>query len=275
MRKLFLVGCPRSGTTWLQIILGSHSHVATVRETHLFHWYVTGLYAQWQAEERHVSKDGLRILLTPADFDLACRQFADVVFDKIETWNPGAEILLEKTPDHLKSWRIIRRLYPDALFLHLVRDPRAVACSLLAFGRETWGQGAPRDVTEAALFWRTNVRIGRDELPQLGTNYLEVRYEDLSSRPDEVLGRICSWLAIPPLRYDPERFSIEQLRTRRTVGEPALPSWEDRENFFRRGAPDGWQTELSPDQIETVELLCDDLMKDFGYAPHEPAGARH
>lgn len=275
MRKVFLVGCPRSGTTWLQIILGSHPQVATVRETHLFHWYVTNLYTQWGAEKDYPSKDGLRVLLSAAEFDKACRQFTDVIFDKIEARNPQAEILLEKTPDHLRSWRIIKRLYPDARFLHIVRDPRAVASSLLAFGRESWGEGAPRDVTEAALFWRTNVRIGREELPQLGDDYLEVRYEDLSSIPDTVLGRICTWLGIPVIPYDAERFSIGNVRKQRALGQPAQPNWEDRENFFRRGEADGWQTELSPEQIDVVEMLCGDLMQEIGYTRYQAPAARH
>jgi hypothetical protein len=245
-----------------------------VRETHLFHWYVTALYTQWRAEEGRRSKDGLRVLLTASDFDTACRQFADVIFDKIESWNPQAEILLEKTPDHLRSWRIIKRLYPDARFLHIVRDPRAVASSLLAFGRESWGQGAPQDVTEAALFWRANVRIGREDLPHLGEDCLEVRYEDLSSTPDTVLARICSWLAIPTIPYDSERFSIESVRSQRALGQPAQPNWEDRENFFRRGEAYGWQTELSSEQIAVVETLCGDLMREIGYPPYGSIAAQ-
>jgi len=244
-----------------------------VRETHLFHWYVTSLYTQWRAEEDRHSKDGLRVLLSAADFDSACRQFADVIFDKMKAANPQAEILLEKTPDHLRSWRLIKRLYPDARFLHIVRDPRAVTSSLLAFGREDWGQGAPQDATTAALFWRTNVRIGREDLPQLGSDYLEVRYEDLASIPDSVLGQIYAWLGIPAIPYDSARFSIDAVRSQRAEGQPNQPNWENRENFFRRGEANSWQTELSPEQIAVVETLCGDLMQEIGYAPHEAPAA--
>jgi hypothetical protein len=267
VRKVFLVGCPRSGTTWLQIILGSHPEIATVRETHLFHWYVAGLHAHWRGEESSGSKDGLQVLLSQADFDQACRQFADVVFDRIAAWNPDARILLEKTPDHLRSWRLIRRLYPEARFLHIVRDPRAVTASLLAYGREPWGQGAPQDATAAAMLWRTNVGMGRDLPPHLGSDYFEVRYEDLAGAPDAVLARICAWLELAPIQYDAERFSIETLRRRRLDGPPTLATWDGRENFFRRGEAHGWRSELSPEQIETIELLCSDLMREIGYAP--------
>lgn len=270
MRKVFIVGCARSGTTWLQIILASHPDIATVRETHLFDRYLGSIYSHWIAEESSNSKDGLRVLLAQSDLDTACRQFADVVFDKIGARNPGAKIMLEKTASHLKCWRLIKRLYPDALFLHIVRDPRAVVSSVLAVGRESWGEGIPQDVTEAARFWRSNVRIGRDELSQLGSDYLEVRYEDLSAEPDRELTRIYSWLGIPALPYDRGRFSIERLRDRRTQGAPSEPSWDERENFFRRGEAEGWQRDFTPDQIEIIEALCGDLMEEIGYAPYTP-----
>jgi hypothetical protein len=207
------------------------------------------------------------VLLSPEDFDAACRQFADVVFDKIEASNPGGKILLEKTPDHLRSWRVIKRLYPDARFLHIVRDPRAVASSLLAFGREAWGTEAPKNAMEAAVFWRKNLSIGRDVQAQLGADCLEVRYEDLARDPDAVLARICTWLDLTPLRYDVEKFSIETIRNRRMDGVPTSPAWDGRENFFRRGEADGWRSELSADQIGTVEVVCQDLMQEFGYPP--------
>lgn len=269
MKKVFIVGCARSGTTWLQIILGGHPDVATVRETHLFDRYVGSLYTQWNAEQSSNSKDGLRALLQSSDLDQACRQFADVVFDKIRARNPRARILLEKTASHLRHWRMIRRLYPDALFLHIVRDPRAVVSSLLAVGRESWGEGGPRDVQEAALFWRSNVRVGRDELSSLGTDCLEIRYEDLSADPDSVLARVYGWLGVPVVPYDHERYSIASIRDRQTTGEPSAPNWDDRQNFFRRGEVEGWRRDFTSEQIELIELVCLDLMEEVGYRPYK------
>jgi hypothetical protein len=270
MKKVFIVGCARSGTTWLQIILGSHPDVATVRETHLFDRYVAGLFSHWLSEENSSSKDGLRALMQQPDFDAACRGFTDAVFDRIAARNPGARIVLEKTATHLRHWRLIRRLYPDALFLNIVRDPRAVVSSLLAVGRESWGKGGPQDLQEAAMFWRSSVRIGRDELAGLGPDFLEIRYEDLSADPDAVLARVYQWLAIPTLSYDRDRFSIEALRTDQTKGEPSSPQWDNRENFFRRGEVGGWQHDFSRDQIELIEAICLDLMEEIGYAPYVP-----
>ena len=267
MKTLFLIGCPRSGTTWLQMILGSHPKIATRRETHLFDGYVTALYNVWQREASAPHKDGLRVLLSQPEFDSAIASFCDIVFGKIAASKPAAEYLLEKTPGHLRHHHTIRELYPDARFLHLVRDPRAVVASLLAARKEPWGGWAPADVFQAARLWRESVFIARNEIARYGEGYLEVRYEDLATGPDAVLARICEWLRLEPILYEADRFSLPEIKKHLTEGDPSDPSWENRANFFRHGAIDGWSTELTGPQIGVVEGICAGLLEQLGYAP--------
>ncbi|MEI9986698.1 MAG: sulfotransferase [Aliidongia sp.] len=145
MKTVFLVGCPRSGTTWLQIILGSHPGIATVRETHLFDRYLADIYARYESEAQKIGKDGLRILLGEDKLDRLCRNFADGVLAEIAATKPGCSVVLEKTASQIWSTQLMRRLYPEAYFLHIVRDPRAVAASMLAYARESWAnEGEPR-----------------------------------------------------------------------------------------------------------------------------------
>src|SRR5579859_5410783 len=97
MKTIFLVGCPRSGTTWLQIVLGSHPAIATVRETHLFDRYLADIYGRYEDEAQKLGKDGLRILLDETRLDRLCRQFADGVLAAIAETKPGCAAVLEKT----------------------------------------------------------------------------------------------------------------------------------------------------------------------------------
>jgi hypothetical protein len=268
MKKLFVVGSARSGTSWLQIILGDHGEIATVRETHLFDNYIARIYETWETEAQNIEKDGLRLLLGRDELDTVSRVFADTVFAKIEATKPGAKIMLEKTPSHIWHHRLIRRLYPDALFLHMVRDPRAVVASMLAASRESWGTWAPNDLLTAARVWRDCARIGHRELAAYGDQALEVRYEDLHADPDAALARICNWLDIAPRAYDQGKFSIDSLRGRGQNGTETDPAWENRSNFFRRGRIDGWVDELKPDEIAIVEGIAGQLFYDLGYTPH-------
>jgi hypothetical protein len=267
MKTIFLVGCPRSGTTWLQIILGSHPQIATVRETHLFDRYLADLYARYDGEAEKFGKDGLRVLLPERRFDALSRQFADGVLAEIAATKPGCAAVLEKTASQIWSTRLMRRLYPDAYFLHLVRDPRAVVASMLAYAKEDWANEGDPDVLTAAEAWVSAVTIGHHELADLGAQRIEIRYEDLMAAPDAALGAILGGLGLDRMGYDRTRFSIEALKRRGTAGSPLDPAWENRENFFRRGAEAGWTDELSPAQVAVIDSVCAELMTAFGYAP--------
>jgi|SRR5580658_918800 hypothetical protein len=265
MNTAFLVGCPRSGTTWLQIILGGHPGIATVRETHLFDRYLSDLYARWEGEALKPGRDGLRILLDEAALDQLCRQFADGVLARIASTKPAATLVLEKTASQIWSSRLMRRLYPEAFFIHIVRDPRAVAASMLAYARESWADEGEPDVLTAAEAWLSAVGIGHRELAVPGDRLIELRYEDLLDRPDSTLAAILQKLGLEPMAYAPDRFSIEAVKRRGISGSPLDPAWENRRNFFRRGTAMGWQEELSPAQIAVIDSVCAELMAEFGY----------
>ncbi len=264
MKQLFIVGCPRSGTTWLQIVLGSHPAIATVRETHLFDRYLSDLYGRYEAEAHKLGKDGLRVLLSPERFDVLGRGFADGVLAEIAATKPDSAVVLEKTASQIWTCGLMRRLYPEAVFVHVIRDPRAVVASMLAYASEAWANEPGLNAATAAEVWRDAVTLGRQELAETA---IELRYEDLRAEPDQVLAPIWQRLAIEPMAYDPDRFSIDGIKSRRTDGPPREPGWENRENFFRRGTEDGWRTDLDAEQVATVEAICWPLMAALGYPP--------
>lgn len=268
MKKLFLVGAPRSGTTWLQILLGDHAGIATTRETHLFDLYLARMYQRWLFEEQADEADGLRVLLKPGEFDAWCRSFASTVFDRIAEHNPSASVLLEKTPGHLAEHKLIKRLFPESKFLHIVRDPRAVVASLLAAGKQPWGFWAPKDPSGAAQLWLDCARIAKDELRGYGDDCREVRYEELSQDTNSVLCSIHEWMDLPvkPIE-DLSKYSIAELNARSQEGSRTNPKWENRTRFFRKGAVQGWKDELTRQQVTQVEQICGDVMQAYGYMP--------
>jgi hypothetical protein len=262
---LFLVGCPRSGTTWLQIVLGGHDNIATVRETHLFDRYLYDIYARYEREAQNPGKDGLRVLFDSSAFDALCRGFSDRVLARIAGTKPDATIVLEKTASQIWVAMRMARLYPAAHFLHIVRDPRAVVASMLAYAREDWANEPGLDAARAAEIWRDAVTIGHREMAALGHRQIELRYEDMQADPNGALHIIWQRLGLTPMPYDPERYSIEAVKRQVQSGTPDQPTWENRPNFFRRGTVDGWYDELSPDQIVTIERICGELMAELGY----------
>jgi hypothetical protein len=267
---VMIVGVPRSGTTFLQIALSSHPEITTARETHLFDGYLGPILDRYQSEaELTGSSDGIHHLLSQEALIDHCRSIALAVFSALHQKSPNSRVLLEKTPGHIARLPMIRSCLPEAKFIHIIRDPRGVAASMKAARRETWGFWVPRDTDQAAQLWLRHIRDTRDVASHvLGDAYREVRYEDLFVRGGTILNDLYSWLNLPvcsTFRSNlSEQFPISRIAI--AEGNEHDPRVETRPNFFRRGSPDAWRTELSSTEIDAVEAICGQFMDQLGYA---------
>jgi hypothetical protein len=268
VKHVFLVGCQRSGTSWLQLLLAQHPAVATTQETHLFSGYLWPLHERWERFRSRRSRLGGRLVLSDDEFDDLTADFAKKVLQKIADTNPSATVVLEKTPDHVRYAEFILRLLPDAYFIHLIRDPRSVASSLCAAGRSWGARWAPRSVVGSAQRWCEDVSLGL-RIAQLTDRYTEVRYEELrGERGASVLDALLAWLELPAgdgfSTRALEACQIEHLRDG-GQGVRGFESLKRHPGFFRKGTADGWKDDLSPNEVRTVEYLARDLMQALGY----------
>lgn len=273
-RLVFLVGAPRSGTTWVQLMLASTDEVATANESHLFSKYLASLFDGWDAFRGNAREIGLHHLMTEDEYLSLVRNFAYGVMARILAKKPNASIILEKTPQHLKVWRRILKTFPDACFLHLVRDPRSVAASLQA-AQATWGRRwLSTRLIDYCSQWRYYIEQGR-EIRKHTKNYIEVRYEDFINDGGHTLRSVFAWLGVERSLAECEqiidRFSIDKLRSGAVNGMP----WDlaaEPPGFYRRGTAEGWDGDLSPSQISLVEAMTKEIMPIFGYRPVPRAG---
>ena len=86
---MFLVGAPRSGTTWLQLLLSRSPHIATANETYLFTGYTRSLFAAWAHHQRNVRAVGLHNLISEEEYFDLIRNFTCKVMLRMLGKEPG------------------------------------------------------------------------------------------------------------------------------------------------------------------------------------------
>jgi hypothetical protein len=271
-KYLFVVGCVRSGTTWVQLLLAQHPWVATTQETHTFNHYLGILDRWWRGEmvQPDRRRTGLTHLLSEDDFYNLCRDFATGVMNKIAGLNPESRVVVEKSPDHVRSADFILRLFPDAYFMHVIRDPRSVVSSLRRAG-ETWGQDwAPTSTLGCAERWRHDVSVGR-RIAGLTDRYLEVKYEELLRDTPGGLGSMLEWLDLPFedgfCEDAAAKCAIDNLKKGSATVATPWKLGSEPQGMYHKGSADSWREELSRRDLRGVEYIAGPLMRELGYEP--------
>lgn len=203
LQPLFIVGTGRSGTTLLRLMFNSHPEFAVPYETHFIPDYIDAndalhAIADPGALDQLIERILSEPMLKKWDFVPTSDQVRDLVVEKsvagvIDSVFRCYALASGKTrwgdkSAYLSRMHLIRQLFPQARFIHIVRDGRDVAMSVI---RLPWG---PSDIIEAAEWWRDLVSAARVAGCFLGPQYYtEVRYEDLVADPAKELSRLCSF----------------------------------------------------------------------------------
>jgi len=265
---LFIIGAPRSGTTWLQAMIGAHPSVCTTAELMLFNHYTALWVDAWDIQmrlQREGSIIGLPTVWTEDEFYGFLREFLKQIYERVLALKPSATVILDKHPGYAQHIEHIHRLVPDAKFIHVIRDGRDVAASMLAASRR-WGRlWAPKNVEKAAASWKGHTLEGRRANQYLG-QYLEVRYEDLLTKGKPILKSVFDFIGLSTdseiIKAIWDGHQFEKMKKQRTgASRFALP-----EGFFRQGRSGDWNNALSPIQRYLFHETAGDLLTQLGYA---------
>ena len=242
---IFICGTGRSGTTILQLILARHSRIFATRyegrfivspggllelkrsllaapavgrfkELLLGEWYQK-VYRKGTPQEYvgglhvDIGREELERLVADLDQWLAgalngaLRSMIEGFYGPL-VQRKGKARWLEKTPTNLVYMPELYRLFPEAKFLHIIRDGRDVAVSIV---RNFWPIGdnpvveqkfhkVPRTIRNAARFWRVYLEKGLELACQLPPEaYKEIRLEQLIAEPEATLRDICAFIDEP------------------------------------------------------------------------------
>ena len=257
---LFIVGCPRSGTTLLAELL-KESPWGQPTETHFIPKYFRQLsryqplhdVAQFSrlvraiASERPVMQ--WRIDINPETLHASVNgyDYAAVVDSicQLRSTRHGKNSWGDKTPHYVFHLDTLSELFPHSKFINVVRDGRDVALSLL--GRP-WG---PANIYACAMYWRrhTEPTHSRKKLLDEG-RMLELRYETLLSSPHATVKMLYGFLNEEvPISIDEAIGRIQSQNSGR------------------------WRTTMKPDDVRLFEAAAGDRLELLGYATTHPTGS--
>ncbi len=272
----FFVGCGRSGTTLIRNIFSSHPDLAIPPESHFLgrmielestyngpagfsaQRFLADLFARpwlahWELGEEAIKE----AILSDPPTDLA--DAVRLVFGLYAQLS-GKPRYGDKTPRYVLYLPQIAELFPEARFVHIVRDGRDVTLSLL---EKEWGAN---NAIEGALFWKRRVEAGREAGRALGPlRYHEVRYENLVDDTEAIVRSVCEFIELPfdpvMLRfYEGPRPDVERgVRRRGGLG---------RKGGLLRPPTKGlrdWRLQMSKIDVAVFEVLAGDLLRELGY----------
>jgi hypothetical protein len=274
-RPFFLVGCPRSGTTLLSVMLHAHPRIAMPPETR----FLLPVY-----RDRATFGD----LHDPANLRRLARRitaprkakFADLGLDRRETvrailaapptigsaagtvWREfarsrGKARWGEKRPAYWEAIDVVLRLFPDAQLIHLVRDGRACVASLKEL--EWWERSSITTMTTWTLARRELNRAGRRLPPD---RYHRLRYEDLLTDPRGQLETLCRFLGED---FDPAMLDFGDAAADIV---PERKSWHDRTHgALDEARIEAWRDVLDPEEIGLFEHVAGRALRAEGYEP--------
>lgn len=265
---VFIIGSPRSGTTWLQLMIGAHPRVCTTVELTLYSAYTAPWIKAWKSEAANIEQgrwhQGLPFLWTEDEFYAFLREFLGRVYERVAATNPQATHVLDKHPGYSMCVADINKLLPQARFIHPIRDGRDVAVSMVAARRQMgFGTGT---VADSAAAWQRHVRAAQDA-SQYRDRYLEVRYEDLSATGVDTLKCVLDFCGLPASMQDVtaivKAHQFKKMKASKTTPARGVKA---PDGAYRKGEVGTWQEDLRPLQRYLFDRIAGDLLCELGYA---------
>jgi hypothetical protein len=285
-RPIFVLGCPRSGTTLLQLMLHAHPRIAIPSETR----FVLTSYERRNTFGDLREEPNRRALASSIvgerqtlfnDLGLDAAGVSDEIVEGPPTLGSAIGIVFrayarrcdkprwgDKRPGYYQYIPALLRMFPDAQIVHLIRDGRDCVASLLTM---PWFK---QDIYAAICSWNEAIDSGRRAARRLPADtYREVRYEDLVADPARQLAALCEFLGED---YDPAMTEPHKVAGS-AIPERQRTAWHAETQRQVTKAPSGrWSQRLEPWQIALCEMAMGGRLRSLGYelsrAGRTPAG---
>jgi hypothetical protein len=267
---VFICGSARSGTTWTYDLFDRHPEVCGICESWILSQThgVTSVLTQdyWNVAAREAWRERVDVpfgAVQLVGYDAVVRDIGELVARWfVQAARPEHRVLVAKEPLDVAAAAI---LFPEARFIHVVRDGRDVALSMRN-ASESWdasmGIGLP--ISLRAEAWRRQVENVRRHREWLGGRYMEIRYEQMRA---DTVGSLRRLFDFSQIRYSEPLLEEIQAGTQ-------LSSYDARAaGSGFRGAGTGWRGAFSTRERIEFERAAGDLLTSLGYEREAPRWA--
>ncbi|GFG73626.1 sulfotransferase [Mycobacterium botniense] len=258
---IFIGGTQRSGTTLLRVMLDCHPRICCGPELKVLP-VVAEHYKFLVGRNREVMHSYGN---TVADVQRSCRLFVeDLVANFLRA--QGKPRWAEKTPQNTRYMLTLGEIFPEARFIHVLRDGRDVACSLLTMEWSDSATGRKLDYVQnmaaAARYWRDTVLQARSlaRHPSLAGRVLEVRYEDLVNHTETTMRTVLAFLGE---QWDE---AVLAHHSKDRSGEPVEPSTAQVNKPLNHDSLGRWRHDMTEQDKAAFKQEAGELLIELGYA---------
>jgi len=268
---LFIVGCPRSGTTLLATILDRHPEIAVTPETKFLTEFMK-THSWMNGSRDKVADMATAICDDPflRDLGLYPDQIRNAYTHETVSWKYSFQCVLEcyasmrgksrpaeKTPDHLNMVPTLLEWFPAAKVVCIVRDGRDV---ILSMCRSTFPQGGFRSYRRLSLHWQRAAELCHRFEREYSSSFLRVHFETLVADPIREIHRIAEFADfVPhPCQLDP------------ACPTGVIPDWEQDWKAKACTAIDAsragdWAGKLTSRDLRTIDSVIGVQLEAMGY----------
>ncbi len=231
-RRLFIVGLPRSGTTLVERILTAHSQVQALGELQTF-----GLAVKRVSQSRTPYLLDADTVMRAAKVDpveIAALYAAETAY----LWDGKSAVTIDKLPHNHDYCALIRRAFPDAILLHVRRNPMDAlfgAFRLLFAHAHKWSY----DLTDLAVHYDHYHRL-MTHWRAMDTDIIDVSLESLIANPESEIRRLLSacGLTFEPACLSPHEANgavatASSTQVRRPINADGVDVWRRYEKGLR------------------------------------------
>lgn len=268
-RLIFVGGTPRSGTTLVQNMLDTHPDILGGPEF----LHIPDFIELRKKMHTSIRREWISLICSYEDVDYQIKKMIEEILLSFADKH-NAKLLSEKSPENVLVFSELAELFPAAKFLHIVRDPRAIAASLMQVAERARKKNQTpatyaEDITAAINFIRQCIESGFNAEEKYNGRVMTVVYEELVKAPDDLTKNICQFLNIewhPPM-CKPGEISH--------VGEQAITVnsnevWYNKDTYNSNPnsqSIEKWKSSLTPLQQHAVAnaFSNNQKLKNLGY----------